>query len=56
MQPDRSPAIIKLRKKKRCPKCNRILTKLYRRDSATTPYKATEYLECRDCNEVTNIA
>ena len=39
-------------KKQRCEECNRILTKLYRRDSATTPQKATQYLECRDCKEI----
>ena len=38
-------------KKQRCVKCNRILTKLYRRDLATAPMKATEYLECRNCKE-----
>ena len=39
-------------KKQRCEKCNRILTKLYRRDSATTPQYATQYLECRDCKDI----
>jgi len=52
---ERSPVIIKLRKKKRCSNhnCNRILTKLYRRDSATTPYYPVR-LECRDCDEAIN--
>ena len=39
-------------KKSRCPKCNRILTKLYKRDASDKPYYKSSYIECRDCKEI----